>query len=277
MHLKGQRLPGRDRIWIHLTAMGIIHIAIPFVLVAWGSLSIDSGLAAMITSTAPLFTIILAHLWAADDRINPAKLLGVMVAFSGMFVLLSPSFANGLTASFAGVLAVLGASICYAIGNVYTHKYLRGLPSLVGPTGQLLVATAVLLPISLFLERPFQMPLPTFAVLLAWIGAAVLSTALAFIVFYRLLEIASATYVGMVSYLIPIVGAVLGLVFLGEQLSSSAYIGFSIILSGVIIANGLAVPRLADGLHTLAHKLNSYPGRLTGKGNARDLPVRNLP
>jgi drug/metabolite transporter (DMT)-like permease len=273
MHLKGQRLPGRDRVWFHLAAMGIIHIAIPFVLIAWGSLSIDSGLAALITSTAPLFTIILAHVWAANDRISQAKLLGVMVAFGGMFILLSPSFGGGLTASLSGVLAIVAASICFAIGNVYTHKYLRGLPSLVGPTGQMMVASAVLLPIALVLERPFQMALPGTAVLLAWIAAAVLSTALAFIVFYRLLEIANATYVGMVSYLIPIVGAVLGVLFLAEQLPASAYAGFAIILTGVLIANGLAVPRFENVLTNPVRKLRVVSGSLTRKQDSHNLPA----
>ena len=267
LHLKNQKLPRWGRIWIHISVMGIIHVSIPYILVALGSATLDSGLAAMITSTAPLFTIILAHMLVADDRLTHAKLVGVLVALGGMFFLLSPSFDGGLKVGFVGALAVLGASVGYAIGNVYTHKYLRGLPSLVGPTAQLIVATAVLLPISLVFERPYQLPLPTSASLLAWIAAAVLSTALAFIIFYRLLEIASPTYVGMVSYLIPIVGALLGLVVLGEQLSRSTYIGFSIILSGVMIANGLAVPKFDNVLSYLVHKLQVVTGLLASTGD----------
>jgi drug/metabolite transporter (DMT)-like permease len=135
------------------------------------------------------------------------------------------------------------------------------------------VVTAVLLPLSLHLERPFQMQVPTSAVLLAWIAAAVLSTALAFIVFYRLLEIANATYVGMVSYLIPIVGAVLGMIVLKEQLPSSAYAGFAIILTGVVIANELAVPQFRGALHALAHTMNISHSHLTRKEGSHELPA----
>jgi drug/metabolite transporter (DMT)-like permease len=117
------------------------------------------------------------------------------------------------------------------------------------------------------------MALPGTAVLLAWIAAAVLSTALAFIVFCRLLEIANATYVGMVSYLIPIVGAVLGVLFLAEQLPASAYAGFAIILTGVLIANGLAVPRFENVLTNPVRKLRVVSGSLTRKQDSHNLPA----
>ena len=258
----GQRLPGWDRIWIHLSIMALVHNAAPYVLVAWGSQSVDSGLAAIITSTAPLFTIILAHYMVADDRMTPTKLIGVLVAFSGMIVLLSPSFQGGLSASLGGVGAMLAASVCYGVATVYTRKYLRGLPSLVGPTAQLIVASAFLLPLSLVWERPYQLPIPSTISLLAWVAVAVLGTGVAFIVFYQLVEMASPSFVSMVSYLIPIVGASLGVLALGERLPHSALVGFTIILAGVVIANSRFGRYLSPIPHFIKQNKYSIPGLL---------------
>ena len=99
LRFNGQQLPGWDPIWIHLTIMALVHNAAPYVLVAWGSQTVDSGLAAIITSTAPLFTIILAHYLVSDDRMTLAKLIGVLIAIGGMIALLGPSFQMGLSAS----------------------------------------------------------------------------------------------------------------------------------------------------------------------------------
>lgn len=263
LRFKGQRLPGWDRIWIHLAMMGVVHNAAPYVLVAWGSQSVDSGLTAIITSTAPLFTIVLAHFMVADDRLTPAKIAGVLVAISGMIALLAPSFQGGLNASLQGILAILVASLCYGVATVYTRKYLRGLPFLVGPTAQLIISSGLLLPLSLLLERPFQLPIPSMTSLLAWGATGVLGTAAAFIVFFRLIEMASPSFVSMVSYLIPIVGAGLGMLILGERLPRSAYVGFTIILAGVIIANGRYNWNLTPIRQFIKQINYSTPGLLT--------------
>ena len=270
LRFKGQRLPGWSRIWIHLAMMGVVHNAAPYALVAWGSQTVDSGLTAMITSTAPLFTIILAHFMVADDRLTPAKILGVLVAISGMVALLAPSFQGGLTASLQGIMAILAASLCYGVATVYTRKYLRGLPFLVGPTAQLIISSGLLLPVSLLLERPFQLPIPSMTSLLAWGATGVLGTAIAFIVFFRLIEMASPSFVSMVSYLIPIVGAGLGMLILGERLPQSATIGFTIILAGVMIANGRYDWHIPPLRHFIKQIKYSTPGQLTRIGESHE-------
>jgi drug/metabolite transporter (DMT)-like permease len=270
LRFNGQRLPGWDRIWIHLAAMGVVHNAAPYALVAWGSQTVDSGLTAIITSIAPLFTIILAHFMVADDRLTPAKIVGVLVALSGMVALLAPSFQGGLTASLQGIMAILAASLCYGVATVYTRKYLLGLPFLVGPTAQLIVATGLLLPVSLLLERPFQLPIPSMTSLLAWGATGVLGTAVAFIIFFRLIEMASPSFVSMVSYLIPIVGAGLGVLVLGERLPLSAYFGFAIILAGVMITNGGYSWKLTPIRHFIKQNKYSIPGHLTRIGESHE-------
>ncbi|MBK8905676.1 MAG: DMT family transporter [Anaerolineaceae bacterium] len=273
LRFKGQRLPGWGRVWIHLVMMGVVHNAAPYVLVAWGSQTVDSGLTAIITSTAPLFTIILAHFMVADDRLTPAKIVGVLVAISGMAALLAPSFQGGLTASLQGIIAILAASVCYGVATVYTRKHLRGLPFLVGPTAQLIISSGLLLPLSLLLERPFQLPVPSLPSLLAWVATGALGTAMAFIIFFRLIEMANPSFVSMVSYLIPIVGAGLGMLVLGERLPPSAYAGFAIILGGVMIANGRYDRKLAP-ITLIKQVKHATPGLLTSIGRSHE-PVQS--
>lgn len=270
LRFNGQKLPGWDRIWIHLSIMALVHNAAPYVLVAWGSQTVDSGLSAIITSTAPLFTIILAHYMVSDDRMTSAKLIGVFVAFGGMIALLGPSIQSGLSASLEGIMAILAASLCYGVATVYTRKYLRGLPSLVGPTAQLIVASGFLLPLSLLLERPYQLPIPSVTSLLTWIAAAVFCSGVAFIIFYRLIDMASPSFVSMVSYLIPIVGAGLGVLVLGERLPWNAYLGFTIILIGVMIANGGYDWMLTPIRNFNKQNKYSSPGHLTRIGESHE-------
>jgi drug/metabolite transporter (DMT)-like permease len=131
------------------------------------------------------------------------------------------------------------AAFCYGIAIVYTRKNLRGLPPLVAPTTQVITATLFLLPISLLVEQPFRYSLPSWAALGSLLGLAVLGTAAAYTLYYFLLERTNATYVSMVTYLVPVIGVILGVVILNEQLTWITYAGCALILLGVMIANGL--------------------------------------
>jgi drug/metabolite transporter (DMT)-like permease len=239
LRLRGQPLPKRGSIWKHLAVVALIHNALPYVMVAWGAQYIDSGLAAIITGTTPLCTIVLAHFVVADDRLTQTKLTGALVGLGGLLVLVAPSLLSGVRATGAGVVAILVVAVCYAIAVIYSRRHLRGLPPLAAPTAQLMLATLYTLPLSLLIDQPFRSPLPSGLAISALLCVSVLGTASAFIVFYRLVEIASPTHISMVNYLIPIVGATLGVVVLGEQLTWNIYLGFAIILAGVFTANGV--------------------------------------
>ena len=239
LRLQGQHLPGRGGIWKHIAVVALVHNAAPYALVCWGGQHIDSGLAAIITGTSPLFTVLLAHFLVTDDRLNGAKLLGVLVGFAGLVVLLAPTLVSGVQATQGGAAAVLAAAICYAIAFVYSRKHLRGLPSLAAPTAQLMIATVYMVPLMLIVEWPVRLAFPSWSAMGAWLGISLFGTAIAFIVFYRLVETAKPSSVAMVSYLIPIVGLVLGVAILGEQLAWNTYAGFAVVLAGVLIVNGV--------------------------------------
>lgn len=238
----GRELPRFGRIWGHFAVMGLVQNAIPFVLFAWGEQYIDSALAAMLNGTTPLFTLILAHFFIRDDRITPQKLVGTLVGFGGLVLLIAPSLLGSAQANTWGLLGVTFAAACYGVAIVYSGKNLRGLPPLVAPTAQLLIAAGCLLPVALVTEQPFRLPIPSWPALGSLLALAVLGTALAFVIFYRLLDRVRATYLSMSTYLVPVFGVALGVLILGEQVGWNDYLGGILILLGVMIVNGVFKP-----------------------------------
>jgi drug/metabolite transporter (DMT)-like permease len=239
LRLQGGNLPKFGPIWKHFAIAGFFANALPFVLISWGEQYIDSAFAAILNGTTPLFTIILAHFFITDDRMTPVKILGTLVGFGGLVLLISPSLIDGFHATTWGLLAVTLAAFSYGIVIVYTRKHLRGLPPLIAPTAQILMATLYLIPISLIVDQPFRLPIPSWPAIGSLLALAVVGTALAYVVYYFLLDRTSATYVSMVTYLAPVIGVVLGIVILDEQLSWTTYAGCGLILVGVMVVNGV--------------------------------------
>ncbi|MBE7550164.1 MAG: EamA family transporter [Anaerolineales bacterium] len=239
LRLQGRNLPPLGRVWLHFAFAAIVQNAIPFLLFGWGEQYIDSALAAILNGTTPLFTLLLAHMFTSDDRLTPTKTLGTFIGFSGLALLIGPSLLGGVKATTWGLIAVAVASLCYGIAIVYGRRNLRGLPPMVAPTAQLLLATLFMLPLSLVLEQPFNLPAPSWPALGSLLALGAFGTGLAFVVYYRIMEQTSATYVSMVTYLVPIFGVILGVVILNEQLGWNAYLGCALILLGVMIVNGV--------------------------------------
>lgn len=239
LRLTGRNLPKLGRIWLHFAVVGLFSNALPFTLFSWGEIHIASALAAILNGATPLFTMLLAHAFTADDRLTPVKIVGTTVGFGGLVLLIAPSLWQGVYATAGGLIAVIIATVSYGVAIVYTRQNLRGLPPLVGPTAQLSMATLYILPLSLWLERPFSLPAPSWMAWASLLGLAILGTALAFVVYYYVIERTSATYVSMVTYLVPIFGVTLGVAVLDEQPGWPAYIGCMLILVGVMTVNGL--------------------------------------
>ncbi|MDX1523491.1 MAG: DMT family transporter [Anaerolineae bacterium] len=239
MRMQGRRLPKFGTVWKHFAVMALVQNAFPFALFNWGEQYIDSALAAILNGTTPLFTIILAHFFVADDRLTVGKALGVIIGFGGLVALIGPSLVGGVQATTLGLMAVVLASSSYGVALVYSRLNLRGLPPLVAPTAQLGLAALYMLPLSLIVERPFALPLPSLQAMLSLLALAALGTALAFVVYYRLIELADATSLSTVTYMVPVFGVILGVVVLNEQLSWNAYLGCALILLGVMTVNGV--------------------------------------
>lgn len=239
LRIQGRHLPKFGPDWKHFAVMGLTSNALPFVLFSWGEQYIDSALAAILNGTTPIFTIILAHFFTSDDHLTPTKTVGILLGFAGLIAMLGPALAGGLQATTWGLLAVTVAAASYGVAVVYARQNLRGQPPLIGPTAQLIVATIVLVPISLLIEQPYRLPLPSWPAAGSLLTLALVGTALAFIIYYWILERASATFLSMVTYLVPIVGTTLGVVILNERPGWNAYLGCVLIILGVMVVNGV--------------------------------------
>jgi len=250
LRLGGGNLPQPGRIWIPLAVVAMFQISFPFVLLSWAEQHIDSALAAILNGLTPLFTILLAHLMTTDDKLTPAKAMGIALGLVGVVFFVAPSLQSGLQASTWGILAMIVVAASYGFAIVYGRKHLNNLSSIVAPTSQMILATLFLIPLMLIFDQPFSQPLPSPQAIGAVIAMAVFGTALAFIVYYRLLKTAPATYVSMVTYLVPVIGVVLGVVILGERLAWTDYVGFGLILLGVLIVNGTFRNLHLPGSHT---------------------------
>ncbi len=238
LRFQGRTLPRFGPVWKHFAVMGLVSNALPFTLFSWGEQYIDSALAAILNGTTPIFTIILAHIFTADDRLTPGKTMGVVLGFGGMMALLAPALFGGVIATTWGLVAITVASASYGVAIVYGRQHLRGLPPLVGPAAQLTMASLYLVPLSLTIERPYLLPTPSWTAVGSLLTLAIFGTALAFVIYYRIMENANATHLSMVTYLVPIVGTLLGVVVLHERPGWNAYLGCALIILGVMIVNG---------------------------------------
>ncbi len=239
LRMEGQKLPQPGLIWKHFAISGLLNNALPYVLLSWGELYIDSALAAILIGATPLFTLALAHFTTANDRLTPTKAVGVMIGFVGVVTLFGPALGSGVQATMWGLLASLAAALCYGGGILYSHKFLRGLPSLVGPTAQLTTAAIFLAPLALLIEQPYTLALPSWNAIGSLLLLTIFSTVLAFVLYFRAMESIPATVLSTVTYLVPIVGMVLGVIILNEQLGWNAYLGSALVLLGILVVNGI--------------------------------------
>jgi drug/metabolite transporter (DMT)-like permease len=219
--------------------VAFFQISFPFVVLSWAELYIDSALASILNALTPIFTVILAHLMTSDDKITSTKATGILLGLLGTVFLVAPALLAGAQATTLGLLAMIVVTASYGLALVLTRKYLTGMPSMVAPTGQMLLATLFLIPLVFLVDQPFSQPMPSFKAAGSVVALAVFGTTLAFIVYYRLIETADASYTSLVAYLIPIFGIILGVLVLDERLGWNDYAGFVLILSGVMIVNGL--------------------------------------
>lgn len=234
---KKRELPPFGKIWWHFVFMGLASNALPFFLFCFGELSINSSLAALINGSPAIFTAILAHFFLADEPLNRQKVAGVLIGLLGLVVLFLPSLLKGIHGTVWGILAVIAATFCYAVGFIYAKRNLKGVTPLVAPASQLFMASLFLLPFSLAVDHPWELPFPSFKAALSIFCLASFGTALAFIFCYKILEIAGATALSMVSYLLPVMGTLIGLIFLDEPLAWNNLLGGCLILFAMLVVN----------------------------------------
>lgn len=245
LKIQGRSLPKTRKSWQQFAFTGLTYNALPFFLISWGQQYIDSALAAILVGSTPLFTMLMTRLLGSDERLTRAKITGAAIGFGGIFILFLPGLLGGIQLTLWGMVAAVGAAASYGLALVYSHKNLRGLPPLVGPTSQLVMASVYLLPLSFIVDQPFNLPLPSLTAIGALLLLTVLSTVVAFSLYYRFLEQTSATNLSLVTYLNPIVATILGVLLLSEPVSATTFLGTGLILFGAAVVNGLKLPKIA--------------------------------
>lgn len=227
----------RDRsTWFTYVILGLTSVAIPFFLITWAEQFIDSAIASILNATVPLFTILIAHYGLHDDRMNFFKILGILTGFAGVVILLSEDLTAGAHNSAIGQAAVVLAAVFYAGSSIYARRKTEHVPGLVRGAAPFLSAVAAMWIAAPVLERPFAVPqLPITWVALVWLGA--LGSGLALILWYYLLHEIGPTRTSSVTYIFPLGGVILGVLFLQEHLSWQLVVGALFIISGVLVTN----------------------------------------
>ena len=232
-----QRLPMDWRIWRALLVMGVFNNVIPFALIFFGQTHIPSGLAAILNATTPLFGVVIAQL-AGLERLTASRIFGVALGMAGVATMLAPGLVDGISGNLLAECACLGGALSYGIAGVWGRRTLRGLPSLVTATGQLLASSAVMVPVVLVaVPNPWSLQFSG-GVVMAVAGLAVISTALAYVIYFRILAAAGSTNILLVTLLIPVSAALLGGLFLGERLEARHVEGMLVIALGLAAIDG---------------------------------------
>jgi drug/metabolite transporter (DMT)-like permease len=235
----GMRLPRDKSVWGAFLGMGLLNNVAPFCLIAWGQIHIASGLAAILNATTPLATVVVAHFLTADEKMTGGRVAGVFFGLVGVAAMIGPEALHGLGSNVIAEVAILFAALSYAFAGVYGRRFARmGVAPLQTATGQVTASTLVMAPIALFVDQPWTLPSPSLAAWGAVIGIATLSTALAYILYFRILATAGATNLVLVTFLIPVSAILLGWLVLGERLDPRHFLGMALIGAGLAAIDG---------------------------------------
>jgi drug/metabolite transporter (DMT)-like permease len=244
--MRGETLRPLMRDWPAFAVLGLLNCALPFGLIFWGQIHIPSGLASILNATSPIFTVLVAHVATADERLTVSKLVGVVTGFLGVAAMLGPDVLVELGSTLWAQLACLAGAASYAFAAVYGRR-LAHLPPVTVATGQLIAASVLLAPAAVVVDHPWTLPLPSPAAIGSLLALAALSTSLAYVIYFRILASAGATNLLLVTFLIPVSAILLGTVLLDERLSLHHVIGMVVIALGLAAIDGRPV-RLAGRL-----------------------------
>jgi len=238
-------MPRRREVVIAFLGMGLMNNVIPFCLIVWGQTQLASGLASILNATTPLFTVLAGHFLTRDERLTPLRAAGALCGFFGVAALIGPQLVEGLGGGVLAELAILGAATSYALASLFGRRFRRlGVSPIATATGQVTASSLMLVPIALLVDHPWTLPLPSVATCAAIAGIASLSTALAYILYFRILAGAGATNVVLVTLLAPVSSILLGAIFLHEHLEPRHFIGLALIGIGLACIDGRLVQAL---------------------------------
>lgn len=224
-------------LWRSFFIMGLINNAIPFSLIVWGQREVASGLAAILNATTPFFTVLVANLFTADEKLSWNRLLGALIGLSGVGAMMGTDILAAQQSSLLSQLAIIAAAVSYGFASVFGRRFSQT-PPLITAAGQTAASSMILLPVILIIDTPWRLPHPPLPTWLAIAGLAVLCTSLAYILYFTILKRAGATNIVLVTFLVPVSAILLGMTFLGERLDIHHVIGVATIALGLALIDG---------------------------------------
>ena len=231
MHWRGVRLPNDVATWRRFLFQACLNSVIPWTLIAWAERSVDAGLATILNSTSPIFTFFLTLAIAHQDELSRRKLFGVVAGMAGICLIIGVQAFHGFGEQVVAQIAIVTATVCYAGGAVFSRGF-KGLDPMAPAAGSLLCGAAILLPVSFVAERPWTL-MPSTTSVLALLGLAIFSTAIAFVIYFRLIQTLGSVGTTAQAYLRVPIGVALGVLLLGEKLSPTAWMGLACVVIGV--------------------------------------------
>jgi drug/metabolite transporter (DMT)-like permease len=229
-------LPRDARTYGHLFVMGVVNIAIPFTLITFAEKVIDSSLASVINSASPLFVIVIAAIFLRGEQITLNRLVGLVVGFVGVAILVGLDVTNLGSANTVGELALVGATVAYAVGNVYAKAHVHGLRPMIPAVFQVFFGFVVISILAVATEHPFAaIPAPEALLAVVWLG--LFGSGLAYLSYFWILQRWGATRTSLVAYLLPVYGLALGALVLNEPIASSTLVGAALVIVGIALVN----------------------------------------
>lgn len=243
--IRGETWPFAQGTVAAFFVMGFLNNLVPFSLLFWAQTMIPSGLASILNATTPIFSIIVAHFLLADERMARNRAIGILSGFLGVVVLLGGGVQNGPGIAFSGMLACLAAALSYGFAGVYGRRFkAMNLSATQVAFGQLVATTTMMVPIVSVADRPWALAAPGLPVIASVLALAIMSTALAYVIFFRVLASAGAVNVTLVTLLVPVSAILLGRFILGEDLALRHYAGMGLIGIGLLAIDGRIAERL---------------------------------
>lgn len=225
-----RRVPTSWKIWFAFAIMGLLNNVIPFTLIVWGQTQIASGIASILNATTPIFTVVVAGLLLPDERATKLKIAGAITGFIGVVVLIGPAAFTEIGLAVYAQMAVLAAALSYAFAGVFGRRFSgMNVDPVIVAAGQVTTSAILLLPTSLLVDGGLSVDGLGLDILGSVLGLAILSTSMAYVLYFKLLSSAGATNLLLVTFLIPVTAIILGVAVLGEVLNSNHILGMLLI------------------------------------------------
>ncbi|KQY19331.1 EamA family transporter [Rhizobium sp. Root483D2] len=231
LRFRGLSLPKDKAVWGRFLVQACLNSAIPFTLIAWAEKTVDAGLAAILNSTTPIFAFLLTALLTRHEPVTGRKLFGVAAGIAGITLVVGLEALHGAGEQLPAQLAIVAATICYAGAAIFGRGF-KSLDPMMPAAGSLICGAIILIPLSLIIDRPWTLA-PSTGSILALLSLSVFSTALAFVIYFRLVHTLGSVGTTAQAYLRVPIGVAIGVLFLGETISSTALIGLACVITGV--------------------------------------------